>query len=125
MIIFLAVWNALTMPFAFAYPLLFSTNTDFTISDHIIDSLFGLDIVMNFRTGFRDSKTDELILNPKTIAINYMYGRFWVDFFASLPLESIVLLFASSSSATLKIFSLMKLIRLLRLGRIVTYLKMN
>jgi len=44
---------------------------------------------MNFRTGFLDSKTDELILDSRKIAINYLKGRFWVDVLATLPLEYI------------------------------------
>ena len=62
-------------------------NTGFTVSEAIIDCLFGLDILINFRTGYRDSSTDELIMGEREIAINYMKGRFWIDLFASFPLE--------------------------------------
>lgn len=115
------------MPVEFAFPWLFDNNTRFSVSDHIIDCLFAFDVVMNFRSAYRDSKTDELVLDGKKIARNYIKGRFWVDLLASAPFEQIGKLFSSSggSSKRLKIFSLMKLVRLLRLGRIVTYLKMK
>jgi hypothetical protein len=80
---------------------------------------------MNFRTAYKDPKTDDLVFDSKRIAINYLKGRFWIDLLASLPLEYIILLFSESSSQQLKFFGMLKLVRLLRLGRIVTYLKMN
>jgi hypothetical protein len=64
-IILLAVWNAITLPFSFAYPAIIESNRNFAISEHIIDSLFGLDVIINFRTGYRDSQTDELIMDER------------------------------------------------------------
>jgi hypothetical protein len=59
------------------------------------------------------------------IAINYvLYGRFGVDFVASMPLEVITLLLPTNSS-NLKFLGLLKIVRLLRLGRIITFLKAN
>lgn len=102
-IILLAIWNALTLPFEFAYPQLFEDNTTFNYFDHLIDVLFGIDVIINFRSAYRDSKTDELIMDPKAIAINYLKGRFWIDFLATLPLEYIALIFSENADA-LKIF---------------------
>jgi hypothetical protein len=127
LIIMFSIWNALTLPYSLAFPDIFTNNVGFNVSGRIIDVLFAFDVIMNFRTGYVDAKTDELILNSKKIAINYIKGRCWIDLLATLPLEDIgqLLLGSSGSQKHLKLFSMMKLVRLLRLGRIVTYLKMN
>lgn len=59
------------------------------------------------------------------IAIRYvLYGRFVVDLIASMPLEVFSFIFNSQSS-NLKFIQMLKLIRLLRLGRMITFLKAN
>ena len=59
------------------------------------------------------------------IAARYVFfGRFVVDLIASLPLEIITLVFASGGD-NLKFLGMLKMVRLLRLGRIITFLKAN
>lgn len=59
------------------------------------------------------------------IAIQYViYGRFGVDLVASVPLEVVTLVFHSDSS-NLEFLGMLKMVRLLRLGRIITFLKAN
>lgn len=61
------------------------------------------------------------ILNK--IAWEYMKGRFWIDLIASIPLDSIAfLIVGSGDSANLQLFGLFKLVRVLRLSRIITYM---
>jgi hypothetical protein len=94
-------------------------------SDYIIDSLFAIDIIINFRSPYIDSKTEDLIDDGTRIAKNYVYnGRFLIDLLASMPLEA-VSLFIPVSEENLKFLGMLKLIRLLRLGRMITYLKTN
>lgn len=84
------------------------------------------DILINFRSCYVDSRTDELVEDPSKIAKNYIKGRFWVDLVASLNFDLIVGPFISDdSSAVTDIFGMLKLVRLLRLGRMVTYLSKN
>lgn len=61
----------------------------YVISDTIIDACFVIDIVINFRSCYVDTRTDELVEDPKLIAANYMKGRFWVDLVASLNFDLI------------------------------------
>ena len=59
------------------------------------------------------------------IAINYtIYGRFFIDLIASIPLE-VITLSPITSSQNLKFLGMLKLVRLLRLGRMITFLKAN
>ena len=85
------------------------------------------DIVINFRSCYVDSRTDELVEDPKKIARNYIKGRFWVDLIASLNFDLIIgpFLDKDESSAVTDIFGMLKLVRLLWLGRMVTYLSKN
>ena len=108
----------------FAFPILFEGKKGFTVADTVTDLIFAFDILINFRTAYIDSRTDEFITDPKKIAKNYLTGRFVVDLCASIPFSNIVSVFAGGKhSKKLKLLGLMKLTRLLRLGRMVTYLK--
>jgi len=57
--------------------------------------------------------------------MNYIKGRFWIDLLASIPFEKFLVVDQeeASDNTTFKIFGLLKMIRLLRLGRIITYMK--
>lgn len=125
LIIVLAVWNGFQLPIEFAWPEVFEGKRRFSVSDRLTDLLFIIDIFINFRTQYRDLYTDEVITDTKKIAINYMKGRFWVDLMASIPFDVIVGWFSKGGQANsnLKLVSMIKLTRLLRLGRMVTYLK--
>lgn len=69
-----------------------------------------------------NSKTGEEEFDSKTIAKNYLYGRFWIDLFASLPLDSLGSLILGGGANFLKSFGLLKLIRIFRLNKIMMYL---
>lgn len=59
------------------------------------------------------------------IAMRYLtYGRFPVDVLASMPLDIVTILLKSDSS-NLKFLGMLKLVRLLRLGRMISFLKKN
>jgi hypothetical protein len=92
-----------------------------------MDFIFTIDIVVNFRTIFLNERTQEPIKDPKIIARHYILkGRFFIDVLASFPIELIADLKAINiSRGKLKLIGLLKLTRMLRLGRIVTFLKMG
>ena len=58
----------------------------------IIDMIFALDMVITFRTCYIDDYGHEVI-KPIEIAKNYLKGAFWVDLFATLPLDVIIISF--------------------------------
>jgi hypothetical protein len=57
----------------------------------IIDLLFFIDILFNFRTTYTDSSTGDEIGNPKKIAKHYVLGRFWIDLLSSIPLDQLAM----------------------------------
>jgi hypothetical protein len=60
------------------------------------------------------------------LAVHYvLYGRFGIDLVASMPLELVTLIFGTTDSGNLKFLSMLKMVRLLRLGRMITFLKAN
>lgn len=95
------------------------------ILDRTIDVLFMCDIFINFRTGYINDRTGKLETSYKKIAFRYiLYGRFPIDFVASLPIEFVQLVL-DSNNGNFKFLGMMKLVRLLRLGRMVSFLKAN
>ena len=123
-VIVLSIWNAIQIPMAFAFPEAFDNVAVYTYSDYVIDMCFIFDIIVNFRSCYVDSRTDELVDDPKKITKNYLKGRFWVDLVASCNFDLIFLILAPDmgDNAVTSLFGMLKLVRLLRLGRMVTYL---
>ena len=56
-----------------------------------VDLMFIMDILINFRTTFVNLTTDEVISNPRQIALHYLKTWFVVDFVAAIPFEFMVL----------------------------------
>ena len=97
------------------------------IMNAFIDVAFIVDVVINFRTSYVVETTGIEITNLKVIAINYLKGKFTIDFLASLPLD--MLSFVTSSgkenSFIFQILGLLKLVRVLRLSKLITYLNLK
>lgn len=62
----------------------------------IIDLVFVLDMIITFRTCYIDDFGRE-VNTPFEIAINYLKGEFWIDLFATLPLDVIIISFLDQS----------------------------
>ena len=68
----------------------------------LIDFLFGVDIILNFRTSYINQRTGEEVLDPKKIARNYLCSsRFVIDLLASIPIDTIAQLLVSSENDTI------------------------
>ena len=66
-------------------------------------------------------------MNEKLVALNYLKIRFWIDLCSTIPFNDIVAAFESekhgiTTSKKLKIIGLIKLSRLLRLGKMISFL---
>jgi hypothetical protein len=120
-IIIFSLLNAIFVPFELS----FEKTTEFMlVLDPFMDACFIIDIFVNFRTIYFDSRTNEPVKDGKTIAFNYIFkGRFFVDLLASLPVDLIVLMFKGVDKDTLKLLAMLKLTRLLRLARIITFIR--
>ena len=62
-IIVLSVYNSILIPFEFAYSV--ESSIWFEIVDRIVDAAFIIDIIISFRSVYRDSRTDELVTDSK------------------------------------------------------------
>lgn len=58
----------------------------------VSDTLFLVDLVLNFRTGIVKEDSTEIILDPKAIRRNYLRSWFAVDFISSIPVDYIFLM---------------------------------
>ncbi|XP_068161561.1 potassium voltage-gated channel subfamily H member 6 [Antennarius striatus] len=85
------------------------------VADLMVDVLFIVDIIINFRTTYVD-QNDEVVTQPSRIAKHYIKGWFPIDLFAAIPFD--LLIFRSGSDEMATLTSLLKTARLLRLVRV-------
>ena len=79
--------------------------------DYLIDFLFFIDVLCNFFTAYRDNN-ENLVINHKKIAVNYLTSWFLIDLFSCMPFQVIL-------DVGLNYNSLVRMGRLPRLYRIV------
>uniref|UniRef100_A0A1I7RQL5 Cyclic nucleotide-binding domain-containing protein n=1 Tax=Bursaphelenchus xylophilus TaxID=6326 RepID=A0A1I7RQL5_BURXY len=85
------------------------------LADLIVDIMFIVDIIINFRTTYVN-ENEEVVSDPHKIAKHYFTGWFLIDMIAAIPFD---LLLASSDEAnTTTLIGLLKAARLLRLVRV-------
>uniref|UniRef100_A0A803TW11 Potassium voltage-gated channel subfamily H member 6 n=1 Tax=Anolis carolinensis TaxID=28377 RepID=A0A803TW11_ANOCA len=85
------------------------------IIDLIVDIMFIVDIIINFRTTYVNIN-DEVVSHPAKIAIHYFKGWFLIDMVAAIPFD--LLIFRNGSDETTTLIGLLKTARLLRLVRV-------
>ncbi|XP_069094112.1 potassium voltage-gated channel subfamily H member 6 [Pleurodeles waltl] len=85
------------------------------IVDLIVDIMFIVDIIINFRTTYVNVN-DEVVSHPGKIAIHYFKGWFLIDMVAAIPFD--LLIFRTGSDETTTLIGLLKTARLLRLVRV-------
>ncbi|XP_067933844.1 potassium voltage-gated channel subfamily H member 6-like [Watersipora subatra] len=124
LILILVLYTAIVTPYVAAFllhkePVEWQkgiTTDPLAITDLIVDILFILDIIINFRTTYVN-KHEEVVSHHGKIAIHYFKGWFLVDMVAAIPFD--LLLFNSQSDDTTTLIGLLKTARLLRLVRVV------
>ena len=111
LILILVIYTAIFTPYVAAFLLneeghtggkVSRYNDPLTIIDLIVDIMFIIDILINFRTTYVN-KNDEVVSHPGKIAVHYFKGWFLIDVVAAIPFD--LLLFGSETdevSALLK-----------------------
>ncbi|XP_077412643.1 voltage-gated inwardly rectifying potassium channel KCNH6-like isoform X2 [Vanacampus margaritifer] len=84
------------------------------VVDLIVDIMFIVDIIINFRTTYVNSN-DEVVSQSARIAVHYFKGWFLIDMVAAIPFD---LLIYRSGEETTTLIGLLKTARLLRLVRV-------
>ena len=81
--------------------------------------MFGLDVLISFRTTLVDESTNLEITDARLIAKRYILrGRFLIDVISSIPFDALI----DSHSDKLKLVSILKLARIFRFTRIISFL---
>ena len=99
--------------------------TNFLIMNSFIDLLFGVDIFIQFRTTFYHPVTGDEVKDLNIIRRNYLKGRFSIDILSTIPFDNLLKLFTGSENQILAMFSLLKIVRVTRLGRIIARLNVS
>ena len=95
LIILFALYNCVMIPLNVAFNVELEENLPDGIGvfEKIIDVLFILDIVLNFRTTFINTKTNIEVVCPRRISSNYVNSiRFPVDVLASIPFDYFIVI---------------------------------
>ncbi|XP_032093493.1 potassium voltage-gated channel subfamily H member 4 [Thamnophis elegans] len=125
--IFKALWDWLILLATFYVAVTVPYNVCFTdaedsltaarstiVSDIVVEMLFIVDIVLNFRTTYV-SESGQVVYNTRSICLHYVATWFFVDLIAALPFD---LLYAFNVPVTYLVH-LLKTVRLLRLLRLL------
>ncbi|CAD5232713.1 unnamed protein product [Bursaphelenchus xylophilus] len=86
------------------------------LMDSIVDVIFFADILLNFHTTFV-GPGGEVVIEPSTIRRNYFKSWFVIDLLSCLPYD-IFYMFKHDDERIGSLFSALKVVRLLRLGRV-------
>ncbi|KAI5618322.1 potassium/sodium hyperpolarization-activated cyclic nucleotide-gated channel 3 [Silurus asotus] len=100
----------------------------------VSDTLFLVDLVLNFRTGIMKEDSTEIMLDPKVIRRHYLRSWFVVDFISSIPVDYIFLMVDLEERLDSEVYrtaralrivrftKILSLLRLLRLSRLIRYI---
>eukprot|EP00958_Prasinococcus_capsulatus_P017632 scaffold2003_cov420-Prasinococcus_capsulatus_cf.AAC.5 len=127
MIALLVLYSAFEVPFRISflsieYERSVSGLDGFDISDVVIDTIFLIDLISNFFTGYLTVRDEVVIMDRRRIAIHYVQTWFLVDLVSSFPFYAI---FVGSGRAiallprTIKLLRLARLLRLLRVSKLL------
>jgi hypothetical protein len=125
---FLKYWNGFLMLFVVYIAIFLPLRLSLSLStsrfqnalDIMLDLFFLADVVLNFRTGYIDSKTKVVVFNPRDVARRYVSGWFFVDLISSLPVSLI-----SMGDTLLEDFIVVKLLRILKLFRLFRLIRLE
>ncbi|XP_072269178.1 voltage-gated inwardly rectifying potassium channel KCNH2 isoform X2 [Pyxicephalus adspersus] len=126
LILLLVIYTAIFTPYSAAFLLNDQEETanencggyscnPLSVVDLIVDIMFIIDILINFRTTYVNSN-EEVVSHPGKIAIHYFKGWFLIDMVAAIPFD--LLIFGSGTEETTTLIGLLKTARLLRLVRV-------
>ncbi|XP_062839750.1 potassium voltage-gated channel subfamily H member 2 isoform X2 [Anolis carolinensis] len=125
LILLLVIYTAIFTPYSAAFllndrddpakPSCSGYCSPLNVVDLIVDIMFIIDILINFRTTYVNTN-EEVVSHPGKIAIHYFKGWFLIDMVAAIPFD--LLIFGSGSEETTTLIGLLKTARLLRLVRV-------
>lgn len=119
----LATFNVFVIPLDVGFAPEAFQSTGFDVINYIIDLFFFIDIIVSFRTTYINERTGAEVKDVKMISQYYLRGQFTIDILATLPFDTIASALFQSDEVFFKFFGALKLVRVMRLSKIITYLK--
>ncbi|UJR20748.1 hypothetical protein I4U23_023866 [Adineta vaga] len=116
-ILLLTFYTSLLVPYHAAFKSKSLDDVPLLVIDSIVDVIFFIDIILNFHTTYVHTKSGEVISDPKRIRKTYLKSWFVIDLLACLPYD-VFNAFQEAEERYGSIFSALKVLRLLRLGRV-------
>jgi hypothetical protein len=89
---------------------------------NLIDLIFFVDMIVSFRTTYVDNRTGLEVIDLKSLARYYFYGQFTIDFLATVPFDTFAEI-VLGEAGFFKFLGALKLVRVMRLSKIITYLR--
>ncbi|KAL5008520.1 hypothetical protein ScPMuIL_014101 [Solemya velum] len=117
MILTLTFYTAVTVPFNSSFKSKTMDQVPLLVVDSIVDVIFFVDIILNFNTTFV-GPSGEVVSDPKIIRMYYLKSWFVIDLLSCLPYD-VFNAFQYVDDGISTLFSALKVVRLLRLGRVV------
>ncbi|XP_055359140.1 potassium/sodium hyperpolarization-activated cyclic nucleotide-gated channel 3-like isoform X2 [Betta splendens] len=126
----LMMGNLIVLPVGITF-FRYENTPSWIIFNVVSDTLFMVDLVLNFRTGIVKEDSTEILLDPRAIRQNYLRSWFLVDFVSSIPVDYIFLMVDSLDSEVyrtaralriVRFTKILSLLRLLRLSRLIRYI---
>ncbi|XP_065806141.1 potassium voltage-gated channel subfamily H member 4 isoform X2 [Labrus bergylta] len=117
LILLATLYVAVTVPYDVSFMAYEDTHSDArstVVSDIVVEMLFIIDMILNFRTTYV-SQSGQVVYESRSICIHYATTWFFVDLVAALPFD---LLYAFNITVT-SLVHLLKTVRLLRLLRLL------
>uniref|UniRef100_A0A8C6SFV0 Potassium voltage-gated channel subfamily H member 5 n=1 Tax=Neogobius melanostomus TaxID=47308 RepID=A0A8C6SFV0_9GOBI len=114
-ILILTFYTAIMVPYNVSFKTK-QNNIVWLVLDSVVDIIFLVDIVLNFHTTFV-GPAGEVVSDAKLIRMNYLKTWFVIDLLSCLPYD-IINAFEHVDDGLSSLFSSLKVVRLLRLGRV-------
>ena len=121
----LIVFNILALPVVITYFKQEDLTFSWILFNCLMDTLFLLDVIFNFRTGFMDNQSSErVILAPQKIAKHYIRTWFVVDLVSSIPMDYLFLMFDDNTGNSSKIYEVSKALKFLRFAKLLSLVRL-
>lgn len=125
----LIFYSLIVIPFRIGFQTEPDPSSGLAIFDTFIDCTFGIDIIFNFNTAYVDAVSEKLVVSRVNIIQNYMKLWFWIDFFSTIPIDSIVGSIMGGEGGnklqSLRLIRITRLVRLLKLARVMKLSKLG
>lgn len=125
-----ALWSFVVIPMEAGFSVVYNYRASlaYVIIDYFLDFLYLMDIFVSLNTSYYSDLNDAYVLIRSKIYETYLKGQFWVDVFATVPLDVIVLSIATSinpnlSDNDMRVIRLLKLLQLVRIIKLLAHVR--